>query len=243
MKKLKTILTILPPLLLTTLLWPLPLIAQEDFETIYPENEEATEEEKEQTQQSEPVLVTEDEENQETEMEEGEIEETIIDENTKKTQNRYFDLTLERKPQTPFGKSVPYILTITPHIDSPRTQILWNTPSTLESNPKHSEFVALESGQTYTFKGRVKPLRAGVFDFSVSVISWQHDTNYTNSISDNITFNSNLVLQPVSTHYQLLNILKFVLIALAFVGLIFLTVVLVKKYKQKAKKWLTPPDW
>jgi len=238
-KTIKIFTILLLPLLLAS-----PLPAEDNFTTIYPEeNGKAVVEEnsptKNETEATEEIIQEDNEIDEVSEQ----TEETIIDENTKTISNQYFDLTLERKNQTPFGKSVLYILTVTPHIDSAETQILWNTPSTLESNPRHKEFVALESGQTYTFKARIKPLRGGVFDFSVSVISWQHDTNYTNSISDNIVFNNNLVLQPVSTEYQLLNILRFFLIFLAFGGVIWLVIFIAKKYAPKAKKWLTPPDW
>lgn len=174
--------------------------------------------------------------------EEAESEETVVDEHTKKSSNLYFDLTLERGPQTPFGNYVPYTLTITPHIDSTRTQILWNMPATLESVPKHEEFVSMQSNQDYVFEGRVKPLREGTYDFSISVISWQHDTNYTNAISDTLVFNGNLVLQPVSSHYQLLNVLRYSGIAILFIAILVGTVIVVKKYTVKAKKWLTPPS-
>jgi hypothetical protein len=167
---------------------------------------------------------------------------TIIDEYTKLSENRYFDLTLERGPQTPFGQYVPYTLTITPHLDSPKTQILWNMPTTIEAYPKHDEFVSLEKDQTYVFEGRIKPLRGGIYDFSISVISWQYDTNYTNSVGDNVVFSNNLVLQPVSSHYQWMNVLKFGLIFVGFAAVIVVTVIVVKKYTKKAKTWLTPPS-
>jgi hypothetical protein len=177
-----------------------------------------------------------------TELEEDSVE-RIIDDSTKISQNVYFDLRLERKPQTPFGNYVPYVLTVTPHLNSPRTQIIWNTPSTLESKPKHQDFVSLQEGQEYIFEGRIRPLRGGTYDFSISVISWQHDTNYTNSINDTIVFSENLVLQPVTSQYQLLNVLKFGLIAVAFIVVVILVLFLVRGVAPKAKDWLTPPDW
>lgn len=179
--------------------------------------------------------------NANNENDQEEAEETIIDDFTRKSSNMYFDLILEQKPQTPFGNYIPYILTITPHIDSARTQILWNMPTTLEARPRHDDFVSLQKGETYTFRGRVKPLRGGTYDFSISVISWQHDTNFTNTISDTVRINRNLVLEPVSSQYQILNILRYVGFILLFVGISILAVKLVKKYMQKAKKWLTPP--
>jgi hypothetical protein len=169
--------------------------------------------------------------------------ETVIDDHTTLSENRYFDLTLERGPQTPFGQYVPYTLTVTPHLDSPRTQILWNMPTTLEAYPKHKEFVSLEKDQTYVFEGRIKPLRGGIYDFSISVISWQYDTNYTNSVGDNVVFNDSLVFQPVSSYYNWMNVLKFGLLFVGFAVAIVVTVILVKKYTKKAKKWLTPPSW
>lgn len=169
--------------------------------------------------------------------------ETVIDDHTTLSENRYFDLTLERGPQTPFGQYVPYTLTVTPHLDSSRTQILWNMPTTLEAYPKHKEFVSLEKDQTYVFEGRIKPLRGGIYDFSISVISWQYDTNYTNSVGDNVVFNDSLVFQPVSSYYNWMNVLKFGLLFVGFAVAIVVTVILVKKYTKKAKKWLTPPSW
>lgn len=170
------------------------------------------------------------------------IDEVIkVDENTTKVTNRYFDLTLERKPQSAFGKHIPYVLTIVPHLNSTETQILWNTPSTLEASPKHEEYVSLREGETYSFKANIKPLKSGTYDFSVSVISWQHDTNYTNSIDDSITLSRNLVLQPISDEYTTWNIVKVVGFLILFAALCYISIVLVKKYMIKAKRWLTPP--
>jgi len=167
----------------------------------------------------------------------------IIDEYTRETSNKYFDLTLERGDQTPFGKYIPYVLTVTPHIDSTRTQILWNIPLTMELKTKHPQFVSMNRGETYVFEARVRPLQEGIYDFSVSVIAWQHDTNYTNAINDTVMFDSKLVLQPVSDHYKMLNILVFVGIGLAFVLTFVLGFISINKIIPKAKKWLTPPKF
>ena len=194
------------------------------------------------------IFAIEDVETEKTEVETEEVvedqesTETVIDDHTKLSENRYFDLTLERGLQTAFGQYVPYTLTITPHLDSPKTQILWNMPTTIEAFPKHDEFVSLEKDTTYVFEGRIKPLRGGIYDFSISVISWQYDTNYTNSVGDNVVFNDNLVLLPVSSHYQWMNVLKFALIFVGFAGAVVVAVIVVKKYMKKAKVWLTPPS-
>jgi hypothetical protein len=189
------------------------------------------------------VTTTQEETETDEVMVDQETTETVIDDHTTLSENRYFDLTLERGPQTPFGQYVPYTLTVTPHLDSPRTQILWNMPTTLKAYPKHKEFVSLEKDQTYVFEGRIKPLRGGIYDFSISVISWQYDTNYTNSVGDNVVFNDSLVFQPVSSYYNWMSVLKFGLLFVGFAVAIVVTVILVKKYTKKAKKWLTPPSW
>ncbi len=190
---------------------------------------------------SSPLLLAQEDPQVMYEEEQEEVSETVIDENSKSGTNRYFDLTIERKPQSPFGQHVPYILTVTPHIDSPKTQILWNVPTTIKVKRKHKEFNALKSGQTYVFEGKITPLRAGTYDFSITVISWQHDTNYTNSISDNVEFNKALVLQPVSSQYKALNTIKIILITLISLGIVVGAALIVTKYTQKAKQWLTPP--
>ena len=171
-----------------------------------------------------------------------EIGETVVvDEQTREISNKYFDLTLTKGPQSAFGKHIPYTLTITPHIDSPRTQIIWNTPTQLEVSTKHSEFVSLERNQTYDFNANISPLREGSYSFSVSVVSWQHNINYTNAINHSLTFNSNLVSQPVDSEYQIGVTLKYVGIVLAFILMCLFAILGVKKLAPKAQKWLTPP--
>ncbi|MHC1716750.1 MAG: hypothetical protein AB9915_02620 [Candidatus Dojkabacteria bacterium] len=166
---------------------------------------------------------------------------TVINENTTKVTNKYFDLVLIKKNQSAFGKDVPYVLQITPHLSSPKTQILWDSPNTLSVSPKHKEFLSMEEGKTYTVKANVKPLRYGTYDFTVSVISWQYDTNYTNAASDTLTFDKGLVLQPTSAEYQITNVIKYIVIVALFGLVCFGVVKMSKQYSKKAKQWLTPP--
>ena len=75
----------------------------------------------------------------------------------------------------------------------------------------------------------------------MNVISWQHDTNYMNGVNDLIVFDKSFVLQPVSTSYTLTNVLKYILILLAFILAVFTIIKLGKKYSKRIKLWLTPP--
>lgn len=169
-------------------------------------------------------------------------QETVqIDENTTKVTNKYFDLVLIKKAQSAFGQYVPYELQVTPHLNSPKTQILWSSPTTLTISPQHKEFISMEQGKTYKVRANVKPLRQGTYDITVSAISWQYDTNYTNAASDTLTFDKGLVLQPTSAIYQIMNVVKYLLIVAAFVLLSWLVVKFAQRYSKKAKQWLTPP--
>ncbi|MDD4382394.1 MAG: hypothetical protein PHE21_03590 [Candidatus Dojkabacteria bacterium] len=156
-------------------------------------------------------------------------------------ENRYFELTLEKITQSAFDKSIVYELTIKPLIDSPRTQITWVAPLSFKTNPRHSEFVDLEIDQTYTYKANIKPLKSGTYDISVSVVSWQYDTNYTNSISDTVVINGSLLVEPVFSEYTTGVIIITVISLLLFAFLIWFVIKLTKKGLAKAKKWLTPP--
>ncbi len=156
-------------------------------------------------------------------------------------ENKYFELTLEKITQSAFDKSILYELTIKPLIDSPRTQITWVSPLSFKTNPKHSEFVDLEIDQTYTYKANIKPLKSGTYDISVSVVSWQYDTNYTNSISDTVVINGSLLVEPVFSEYTTGVIIITVISLLLFAFLIWFVIKLAKKGAAKAKKWLTPP--
>jgi len=53
------------------------------------------------------------------------------EEQAKRGTTKYFDLELIRAPQTPFGKTVTYTLNIRPLMDSPKTEIIWNYPVSL----------------------------------------------------------------------------------------------------------------
>ncbi len=185
----------------------------------------------------------EERENKDTGESEEEETDPIIDEDKPETEisSQYFDISLIRGGQSAFTGNVDYTIQITSHIDSPRTKIEWNLPTALRIIPKHSEYISMQKGQTYTLKASLKPLTSGIYTVTVSAISWQHNTNYTNSASDDVTFNENLVLQPVTSSYTTGNILKFVLIFLVAGGAIGGVIWGVKKLAPKAKQWLTPP--
>lgn len=162
------------------------------------------------------------------------------EENITTATSKYFDLVLTRSAQLPFGKKVTYEIEITPHMDSNKTQIIWDLPSTIEVSPKHTEFVELKKEETGTYKATITPTREGTYVINVNVISWQYDTNYTNSIKDTVTFDQSLILQPVSTAYQVGNALKIFLILILSAGTIYIGYVLSKKGSKSLKKWLTP---
>ncbi|MCD4756412.1 hypothetical protein K8R20_02245 [bacterium] len=158
------------------------------------------------------------------------------------TNTKYFDISLECTGQSAWDKSVTYVITVIPKIDSPKTQILWDTPTLVGITPKHEEFVDLYMGQTYSFKAILKPEREGSFTLSVNLIAWQHDTNYTNSVSDVVTFDSNLVVQPVDPGYTFGNIAKILILTLLGGLGLWGLVILLKKSSKALVKWLTPPN-
>lgn len=157
-----------------------------------------------------------------------------------KSGKKYFELAIENIGQSPLSKKVTYELKITPLISSPRTQVVWNVPSTLKAYPKHQKFISLQEGQTYSVKASIKPQKEGHHNLSVSVISWQHDTNYTNSIDSDLYFDKDLVTQPVTEQYKTQKVIMYVGIFLLVGVILFVAVLLVKKYTKKAKDWLTP---
>ncbi|PKN02788.1 hypothetical protein CVU76_02040 [Candidatus Dojkabacteria bacterium HGW-Dojkabacteria-1] len=175
---------------------------------------------------------------------ESESKPVVVENTEKKTvtsTNKYFELELIRGTQSPLNKSIPFTLYITPKIDSERTQILWELPSTLEARTSHREFVNLQKDQTYKFNVSIKPQREGSYDVTANVIAWEYNTNYTNSVSSTITLSNNLVVQPVDSEYSVSIMLMFVigLIILAVGG--FLVYKSSDKVVKRLKIWLTPP--
>lgn len=160
---------------------------------------------------------------------------------TSSVNTKYFELSLLRTSQNPLTKSISYTLNIKPLIDSTETEILWNTDLSMIVTPHHKRFVSLKKGEVVSVKATVKPKASGTHDVEVSVISWQHDTNYTDSSKETITLSKDLVIQPVSSEYSTSVILIYVAILIISGVGIFVVIKLVKKGSQKAKKWLTPP--
>jgi uncharacterized membrane protein len=163
------------------------------------------------------------------------------DQSNLSTTTQYFDITLVREGQSAFNKAVTYTVYVTPKIDSSRTQITWDAPVSIDINPKHKEFIDMYRDQTYSFKASIKAKREGSYEISVNLIAWQHDTNYTNSVSDIITFNSNLLAVPVGPSYTYSLIAKYLLIALVIVFIVWALYIYGKKGLKSFKDWLTPP--
>lgn len=167
--------------------------------------------------------------------------ETTVDENTTRATNKYFDLTLSEGLQSPLDKSITYTLTILPHIDSSKTQIIWDSSSTIKITPRHSEFVGVTKDVESTYKATVKPSVSGEYKITASVVSWQYDTNYTNTVNNSLTLNSGLVSQPVTPQYTILVVIE-ILVLIGVSGLaVWGSIELSKKFLKKTKVWLTPP--
>jgi len=167
--------------------------------------------------------------------------ETQVDENTTRATNKYFDLTLSEGLQSPVDKSITYTLTIIPHIDSSKTQVLWSSSSTIKITPKHKEFVSIAKDGEYTYKATIKPSLGGTYNVNVSVISWQYDTNYTNTVNNSLELSKGLVSQPITPEYTILVVIE-ILVLLGISGLaIWGGIEISKKFLKKTKVWLTPP--
>lgn len=155
---------------------------------------------------------------------------------------RYFDIEMIRGPQSAFNKVVTYTVYITPKIDSARTQILWDSPTAIDINPLHNEFVDMYRGQTYTIKAKVKAKMEGKYEISVNLVAWQHDTNYTNSVSDIITLNEDLLAVPIDPSYTYGLIAMYLIIALVLGIIVWLSIRYGKKGLILLKRWITPPN-
>lgn len=168
---------------------------------------------------------------------------SVVDTQTESVDSfeRYFDLELTRESQSAINKSITYILTITPKIDSPKTQIVWDVPSTFKVTPKHNDFVNLSKDQTYTFKAVVFPKKEGTYDVTANVTSWQSKGNFTNSTSSTVELNKGLVVQPVDSGYTI----GILLLVVSIIAASVIVLIVLKKSSSKIlgriKIWLTPP--
>ncbi len=155
---------------------------------------------------------------------------------------QYFNIKMVRGPQSAFSKAVKYTVYITPKIDSPKTQILWDAPTAIDIKPLHNEFVDMYKDETYAIKANVKSKREGKYEITVNLIAWKHDTNYTNSISDLVTFNKDLLVVPIDPSYTYGLIAKYLIVALLLGIATWISVKYGKKTILILKRWLTPPN-
>ncbi len=164
-----------------------------------------------------------------------------VEKKTVTSENIYFELELVRGTQSPITKAIPYTLYITPKIDSEKTQIIWDVPSTLVVRKSHKEFVNLQKDQVYKYNINVDPQREGTYDITANVLAWKYNTNYTNSVSSTVTLSEGLVVQPVDSAYTVSILLMVVL------GIILVAIGGYVAYKfsdkliKRLKIWLTPP--
>lgn len=166
---------------------------------------------------------------------------TEVNDNTTKAVNKYFDLTIIRGLQSPLDKSILYTITIVPHLDSSKTQITWDSASSIKITPWHDEYVSMAAEKEYSYKAVVKPTVSGTYSITVTVVSWQYDTNYTNSVSDSLELSSGLVSLPITPEYTISVVIE-VLVLLGICGAaIYFGVKYAKKGLKNTKKWLTPP--
>jgi len=163
------------------------------------------------------------------------------EENISSTDTEYFDITIERTGQSAWSKAVTYTVYVIPKVDSAKTQIFWDAPTSVEISHKHDEFIDMYKGETYTLKAKAKAINEGSYEISVNLIAWQYDTNYTNSVSDIVTFDENLIVIPKEQNYTYSLILKYVIILIASGSVVWGIVILGKKGLKALKKWLTPP--
>lgn len=154
---------------------------------------------------------------------------------------KYFEVQVDENSQNPFTKTVTLTVTIKALLDSPKTEISWDIPSTLEANLKSKRFYSLNEGDSLSQKITIKPKTAGTNNITASVISWQHDTNYTNSSTRTLTFDKDLEIIPKTSEYNTSVLIMYIGFLLLAGIMIFLIIKVVKKGTQKAKKWLTPP--
>ena len=166
---------------------------------------------------------------------------TEVDENTSMATNKYFDLTLSEGVQSPLNKNITYTLTVVPHLTSSKVQIIWDSSSTIKISPKHTEFVSMTDGEEYTFKATIKPSASGTYKINVSIIAWQYDTNYTNTVNNSLTLSSGLVSQPVTIEYIILVVIEILIIIATAALAIWGGIEISKKLLRKTKNWLTPP--
>ncbi|MCB9790585.1 hypothetical protein H6764_01030 [Candidatus Nomurabacteria bacterium] len=153
-----------------------------------------------------------------------------------------FDIKIDVGTQSPWNKKVPVTLTITPNLDSNRTEVSWDVPYGVEIVDKNQNFFSAGKGEAFKRKAYVFPGKPGTYTITANVTNWGYGSNYTSSENITLTFGTNLVTDPETSSYTIASIIRYTVILLIFASIIAGTYFGFRKFKQPIKAWFKPPQ-
>jgi len=154
----------------------------------------------------------------------------------------YFTIESSIGTQSPWTKSIPIHIKFRPHISADKVQIVWDAPDGVIIKKRHPDFYITDKDEVYEAKAIVVPKISGSYNIGVNIVAWKYNTNYTSSDSVSIRFGDNYVAEPETEGYRTAVAIRYVVILLISIGLIFLMVYGFKYGIKLLKKWLQPPD-
>ncbi len=154
--------------------------------------------------------------------------------------SQYFTVNYEIGRQSVWNKSVPLNVYITPKNDYTRVEIIFDHGTMTDVKYKGKPYFPVKAGQTYQVQGKIHPKEKGLHHITINAIAWEHNTNYTSSASAVVNIDENLEIIPQTQEYKILNVLKYVFLVTAIIGVIGMSYFIGKKNSVKIKKWLEP---
>ncbi len=153
---------------------------------------------------------------------------------------QFFQVSYDLGRQSVWNNSIPINVYITPREDYNRVEVTFNHSSMVEHKYTGPQYFAVKKGQIYKVTGKIYPKEKGLHKITINAISWEHNANYTSSVSATVDIDENLQIIPQTQAYKIFNILKILLIIVIIIGIVVVAYLLIKKNLQKIKDWLEP---
>jgi len=163
----------------------------------------------------------------------------LAQENKETTTGKNFELEFYSSTQSIFDKSVPINLKIKSLISSERMQIRWQFPTGLtQKGSNKTIWTEIKAGDEVTARTTVFPEKSGTYRVVAEVQAWQANANYVDTKTLDLTFDSNLEIQPQTEQfYSNQRTWLLARIGLVFAGILAVVIGIRFGY-QKFTEWL-----
>jgi len=154
-------------------------------------------------------------------------------------QNEY-EVDIEVGTQNIITKNIPVKVKFKPTINSNNTEVKYDYGYGIEIVNQFENYFKTSKDEVYTVNSTIKPVEAGNYNITVTVTSWNVESNLSSSTSTSIAFNESLVVTPAQPQYTMNMMILMIVGILLLVGLGYLAFRGSKVVSKRFREWIKP---